>query len=201
MKAHVTKIRDLKMALKDLERHVKAPDFLRKGREFRNFALRPRELLANLLICAAGNWDDPQNRLTVCTDPFGGDGLIFNEAHGGYMVTEHVFVPSKEGNAEGVEGKLLSAIEHKKKKGATYCAGKDLVIFSEAKGVWKPNDIARRIAGRHDFETVWVVHLENASNQGYSYCVSWLDARGGNAPSWRVSINAEFTDWQVERIQ
>ena len=102
---------------------------------------------------------------------------------------------------QGGESGILSAIELKKKKGSTYCSGKDLVIFSEAKGWWKPNVVARRIAGRHDFETVWVVHLEHASDGGYSYCVVWLDANHGNAPSWRVSINADFTDWHVERIQ
>jgi hypothetical protein len=201
VKANVTKIKDLKTVLKDLERRVKAPDFLRTGREFKNFALRPRELLANLLICAAGNSVDSENRLTVCTDPSGGDGLILNEKHGGYMTTEHVFVPSKEGGAESVESRFLAAIKHKQKKGTAYCSGKDLVIFSEAQGVWKPTYVARKIAGRHDFQTVWVVHLEKSDNHGYSYCVSWLEARKGNAPSWRISVNAEFTDWQVERIQ
>ena len=76
MRASVTKIRDLKIVLKDLEGRVKAPDFLRKGREFRNFALRPRELLANWLVCAVGNFEEGGKHLTVCTDPAGGDGLI-----------------------------------------------------------------------------------------------------------------------------
>ncbi len=199
MKAEVTKIRDLKLALKDLERHVRAPDFLRKGREFKNFSLRPRELLANLLICAAGN-SEPGNHLTICTDPLGGDGLILDEKQGKYMTTEHVFVPAKDGELDHVESKLLAAIEHKKKKGKAYCTGKDLVIFSEARGMWMPNHVARRIAGRHDFSTVWVVHLEKAGDQEYSYNVSWLDA-GGHAPVWRVLINGDFTDWRVERIQ
>jgi hypothetical protein len=139
--------------------------------------------------------------LTVCTDPFGGDGLILNEQHGGYMITEHVFVPSKDADDESVESRLISAIEHKRKKGAAYSSGKDLVIFSEARGIWKPNDVARKIDGRHGFETVWVVHLEKSDGDGYSYCVSWLDARHGNAPTWRVAINGDFTDWQVERVQ
>jgi hypothetical protein len=201
VRANVTKIRDLKQVLKDLERHVKAPDFLRKGREFKNFALRPRELLANILICAAGNFDDPENRLTVCTDPSGGDGLVFSERHGGYMTTEHVFVPTKADDKETVESRILSAIEHEKKKGSSYSSGKDLVIFSEAKGWWKPNVVARKIAGRHGFETVWVIHLEHAGDAGNSYCVAWLEATHGNAPCWRVLINDDFTDWQVQRVQ
>ena len=166
-----------------------------------NSILRPRELLANILICAAGNFDDPRNRLTVCTDPSGGDGLVFNERHGGYMTTEHVFVPSKADDKETVESRILFAVEHKNKKGSSYASGKDLVVFSEAKGWWKPNVVARKIAGRHDFETVWVIHLEHAGDAGYSYCVAWLEATHGNAPCWRVSINGDFTDWQVQRIQ
>ena len=138
------------MVLKDLEPHVKAPAFLRKGRPFRNFGLLPRELLANLLICFAGNFEDPKNRLTVCTDPLGGDGLIYNQNHGGYISTEHVFVPApKDGDAQSVENKILTAVAHKNKKGSQYASGNDLVVFSEGIGVWHPNQTARRLIGHH----------------------------------------------------
>src|SRR5258708_1376153 len=169
MRSHVRKIRDLNLVLKDLERHIKAPDFLRTGRPFGNFGLLPRELLANLLICFAGNFEDPKNRLTVCTDPLGGDGLIFNQNHGGYMSTEHVFVPAPRGrDLHSVEQKILAAVAHKNKKGARYASGKDLVVFSEAAGAWHPNQTARRLIGVHGFESVWVTHLESAENQEYS---------------------------------
>jgi len=191
------------MVLKDLEPHVKAPDFLRKGRSFGNFGLLPRELLANLLICFAGNFEDPENRLTVCTDPLGGDGLIFNQNHGGYMSTEHVFVPApKDGDSESVENKILAAVAHKCKKGPRYASGKDLVVFSEAKGVWHPNHTARKLIGCHGFENVWVVHLETSESEEYSYCVVWLEvSRGNAAPVWRIRIANDFNAFTVERIQ
>ena len=191
------------MVLKNLERHVKAPDFLRRGRPFRNFGLLPRELLANLLICFAGNFEDPKNRLTVCTDPLGGDGLIFNQNHGGYMSTEHVFVPSHKGcDSQSVEQKILAAVAHKNYKGARYASRKDLVVFSEATGAWHPNQTARMLIGGHGFENVWVVHLESAENQEYSYCVVWLEvSRGNAAPAWRMRIANDFKACTVERIQ
>jgi len=203
MKAHVRRIRDLDAVLKDLEPHVKAPDFLRKGRPFGNFGLLPRELLANLLICLAGNFEDPKNRLTVCTDPLGGDGLVFNQNHGGYMSTEHVFVPApRDGDLQIVENKILAAVAHKNEKGSRYASGKDLVVFSEAKGIWHPNNAARRLIGRHSFENVWVVHLENLNGQEYSYCVVWLEvSRGNAAPAWRIRIANDFKAHSVERIQ
>lgn len=191
------------MVLKDLEPHVKAPHFLRRGRAFGNFGVLPRELLANLLICFAGNFQDPKNRLTVCTDPLGGDGLIFNQNHGGYMSTEHVFVPApKDGDTQSVESKILAAVAHKNKKGTQYASGKDLVIFSEANGMWHPNRTARRLIASHSFENVWVVHLENPNGQEYSYCVVWLEVSQGNAaPAWRVRIANDFKSHAVERIQ
>lgn len=203
MKAHVRKIRDLNTVLKDLEPHVKAPDFLRKGRPFGNFGLRPRELLANLLICLAGNFEDPKNRLTVCTDPLGGDGLIYNQNHGGYMSTEHVFVPApNDGDLRSVENKILAAVAHKNKKGPPYASGKDLVVFSEAIGRWHPNRMAKGLIGHHSFENVWVVHLELAGEREYSYCVVWLNvSRGNAAPAWRIRIANDFKSFTVERIQ
>ena len=202
MRAKVTRVKDLKAVLRDLERFVRTPDFLRKGRDFKNFPLRPRELLANLLICFVGNFENEDNQLTVCTDPLGGDGLIFNQKNGKYMSTEHVFVPApRSDNVESVEDKIASAIAHKNKKGRSYAGGKDLVVFSEAIGSWHPNKVARRIVGAHGFNSVWVVHLERADDRGYAYCLSWLDVSHGAAPAWEITINAEFNGLTVERVQ
>ncbi len=100
-----------------------------------------------------------------------------------------------------VEDQIAAAVAHKCKKGTSYAVGKDLVVFSEAIGEWHPNKAARRIVGAHRFKTVWVVHLEKGNDCGYSYCVSWLGASNRNAPSWRVSINGDFSGWSVDRIQ
>ena len=45
-------IRDLKIALKDMEPYIKNPNFLTQGKRFSNFNMLVREAWANLLICA-----------------------------------------------------------------------------------------------------------------------------------------------------
>ncbi len=202
MRLLLTQIRDLKVVLKDIERHVKNPDFLRKGREFSNFSLRPREVLANWLLCTVGNWESGNDNLTFSNDPTGGDGIVFNRKDGAAILTEHVFVPEpKDKNAASVEQLIVKAVEHKEKKGEQYAKGKDLVVFSEAVGLWYPNRATRRIAGTHHFNSVRVVHLEKSDKKEYVYCVSLLDIRNGNAPSWKVFINYDFTAWTVTRVQ
>lgn len=202
MKLLLTQIRDLKVVLKDIERHVKNPDFLRKGREFSNFPLRPREVLANWLLCAVGNWESGNNNLTFSNDPTGGDGIVFNRKSGLCIMTEHVFIPEpRNKNLESVEELIIKALQHKVKKGEQYAKDKDLIVFSEAVGLWYPNRAARRIVGTHHFNSVRVVHLEKSDASEFIYCVSVLDVRNGNAPSWKVIISYDFTAWTVKRIQ
>lgn len=130
-------------------------------------------------------------------------GLSTIKNHGGYISTEHVFVPApNNGDAQSVENKILAAVAHKNKKGSQYASGNDLVIFSEGIGVWHPNQTARRLIGHHSFENVWVVHLEPTKGQGYSYCVVWLEvSRGNAAPAWRIRIANDFKAFTIERIQ
>lgn len=203
MKANVTRITDLRTILKDLEGHIRNPDSLRTGRAFGNFNLLPREVLANILICAVGNATRGTDDLTVCTDPSGGDGLIYDQKEGRYMTTEHVFVPPpKQDDSRDVDDAILQAIQHKARKGPGYASGKNLVVFSEARGIWVPNKLSKKISGQHGFESVWVIHLEKSDGDDYSYCVAWLDVSvTGNAPVCRVKIQPDFKDWTVERIQ
>ncbi len=202
MKEKVVGIRDFKILLKDLERYIRAPDFLRKGRVFPNFALRPREVLANWLLCAVANFEHRRDKYTFTTDPTGGDGIICSREGEHLVLTEHDFVPEpKAGNSESVEDQVVRAIEHKKKKGAAYAKGKHLVVFSEAVGRWYPNRVAKRIADSHGFSSVWVVHLEKGDDSEYIYCIALLDLSKRNAPSWKVFIASTFDRWRVQRIQ
>lgn len=61
-----------------------------------------------------------------------------------------------------------------------------------------PSEVAKKLAGKHRFENVWVVHLEKAEKD-YTYVISWLHPRGV-AVVWRIVINLDFTDWIVERV-
>lgn len=202
MKHAVRRVKDLKLVLKDLERCIKSPDYLRKGREFKSFALRPREVLTNWLLCAVLNFEDGDNEYSFATDPTGGDGTIVRNLREGIMQTEHVFIPpARGGHARAVEELILKGIYHKQAKGRTYAQGKELIVFSEASGVWLPNRIARKIRGSNDFRSVWVVHLESVNERNYTYCIAKLDLTYGDSPAWKVLIPTDFSSWRVERRQ
>jgi hypothetical protein len=91
------------------------------------------------------------------------------------MATEHVFIPPPQlNNTESVEDLILQKIAHKMRNGAAYARGKHLIVFSEAIGWWYPNRVGRRIAGQHEFASVWVVALERGEEEGFLYSVACL---------------------------
>jgi hypothetical protein len=198
----IQQIRDLKVVLKDFEGMIKNPHFLRVGRPIKNFRLLPREAWANWLLCVVGNFQNGNDQLTFSEDPSGGDGVILNKRSREFMLTEHVFIPEpRTGDAKTVEDYMIMALEHKVKKGENYAKGKHLIIFSEAIGWWYPNRVAKRIVGAHSFSSVWAVALQSGDENGYYYSVAQLVIDNANAPSWRVEIPFDFSDYGVIRVQ
>ena len=200
-KKPLTQIKDLKLVLKDMEPYVKNPRFLRVGREFTNFDLRPREALANWLLCVVGNFNTGTGNLTFSEDPSVGDGAIINKSTGKFMLTEHVFVPEpKVNDARSVEEHVIDAVKRKAKKGKVYADGRHLVVFSEAIGKWYPNRVGRQLPGLHDFATVWAVGLDHSNDKEYVYGVAKFEDQK-NSPAWHVWISFDFDDWNVKRLQ
>jgi hypothetical protein len=67
--------------------------------------------------------------------------------------------------------------------------------------VWSPNEVARSLPDPLHFETVWVVGLQGVDEGEYVYAVANLDVSQGNAPTYHVRINKDFTDWKVTAVQ
>ncbi len=201
-KHRVTQIRDLQIILRDMERYVKDPSFLRVGREFTNFSLRPREVWANWLMCVVANNNNGNDNLTFAEDPTGGDGVILDKETGILMLTEHVFIPPPQpGDGETVEQLMMNAVHHKMQSGRAYAEGKHLIIFSEAIGPWHPNRVARGIEGAHAFESVFAMCLQRQDDNRYRYGVTRFVAPPENSPAWSVDIDRDFTSWRVDRVQ
>lgn len=201
MKYQVKQLRNLAMALKELEPHARHGRSLQVHREFKSIGQRPRELLANWLLCAVGCAGRGEETLAISQDPLGGDGLIVDRETGEQMFIEQVYVPpQKDADFEAL---AVKALQDKVAKGDAYAAGRTLVILSEATGMWHPNRLARQIAGTHGFNGVWVVHLDaQAIAEGrYAYLVAELAVSEGDAPVSRVSIAEDFGSWTVERVQ
>lgn len=207
MKYPGRRFKSLAHAFKEIEPHVRTGKPLQTGKPFGNFArMLPREVLANLLICAVGNFEsEPERfRLAGLDDPIGGDGVIEDSATKETFPTEHVLVPDLKGGAAGdIQALILGQIALKQAKGeAAYAGGKTLVVFVNAEGgPWFPNRVAKSLPTPLDFAAVWVVGLHGVENGEYSYNVMQLDREAGVADIWRVRIAADFNSWQVERVQ
>ena len=162
--------------------------------------MRSREILANWLVCVATN-AATEGKLTFCSDPIGGDGIICDADTGESWPTEHVMVPRLlPGDAETL---ILQAIDQKRDKGgAAYATGKTLIVFLDAAaGTWYPNRIARRLPDPLHFAAVWVVGLQGIEADEYVYGVTNLDMTEGNAPTLLVRIKRDFGGWEVTRTQ
>ena len=193
----ITQITDFKTVLKDMEPWIKDPRYLRVGRELTNFKLRPREVLANWLICVVGNFYNGNDHMTFADHETGGDdGIILEKTTVIYVSTEHVFIREpKSVTSKTVEDLMVEAVKHKAKKGIPYAQGKHLVIFSEAIGMWYPKRVGRKIEGIHGCDHVWAVGLETSDETKYIYWVTGFTRQ--HSPAWKVFIDFDFTDWRV----
>jgi hypothetical protein len=207
MRYPAKRVKNLALAFKEIEQHVRQGRPLQTGKPFGNFAdMRPREFLANALICAAANFEtEPERfRFAAVDDPDGGDGVIEDTQTKDTFPTEHVYVPDLKGGAlEDIQALILGQIALKQEKGKkAYAGGKTLVVFVNAVGgPWFPNRVATSLPTPLDFAAVWVVGLHGVVSGAYSYNVMQLDPAAGTADVWRVRIAADFNSWQVERIQ
>jgi hypothetical protein len=207
MKYPARRFKSLAIALKEIEPHVRTGKPLQTGKPFGNFArMLPREVLANVLICAVANFESEPERFGFVglDDPIGGDGVIEDSQTDETFPTEHVLVPDLKGGApEDIQALILGQIALKQGKGkVAYAGGKTLVVFVNAVGgPWFPNRVAKSLPKPLDFAAVWVVGLHGVENSEYSYNVMQLDQEAGATDIWRVRIAADFNSWQVERVQ
>lgn len=210
MKQPITKFKDMTVALKELAKFVRDDArFLATGREIERFGrLRPREMLANWLICAAVNEDDKHGRMIFTTDPDGGDGIIWDQSIDQHSRTEHIYVrQSQEGDPVPVEQKIADAVGQKQGKGgAAYAKGKVLVIFlggvegPPEKSLWYPKKAAEQLPA-NDFVEVWVVGLHRYMEEHYLYFVCRLKVdEQGFVPRWGICISPSFDYWTVKRL-
>lgn len=202
MKYPVTRFKSLAVALKEIEPMVRDPRHLQTGKPLEKFGdMRPREILANWLLCAT--FETIENRkLIFYSDPIGGDGIIRDEATGQTWQTEHVYV-SRHSTGPDAKTLILDAVSHKQANGAAYCRGKTLVVFLDtpAAGRWFPNEVAKALPNPLLFDAVWVVGFSRIEDGSYIYNLTLLDVTDGNAPAFLLRIAPDFDAWHVEQIQ
>ncbi|WP_036015875.1 hypothetical protein [Bradyrhizobium yuanmingense] len=205
MKYPARRFKSLAVALKEIEPFVRDGQHLETGKPFKQLeGMRSREVLANLMVCLAYNFATGE-KLSFCSDPIGGDGIIYDESSKETWQTEHVMVASFGSNeADDSEKAILEQILEKNTKGgAEYARGKTLIVFLNSKGQkWYPNRVARQLPDPLHFDTVWVVGLQKFDDGEYIYAVTNLDLeQGRDAPAFHVRVKADFESWEVTRFQ
>lgn len=213
MKYQVVRFKNLRLALNEIAQFVRDPRQLQTGKPIKKFGgLRPRELLANWLVCAAFNEHcGSPDRLTFIADSTSkdeifGDGILLNTETGETFPTEHVIVPAaKQGKTADLATRILKAITDKiNKGGSAYASGKTLVVFlndgSDAE--WKPTRVTKELPDPPHFAVIWVVglHAFDAKSGEYTYAVAQLTLEDGNAPTFIIRTS-DFDSWTVTRAQ
>jgi len=196
----IKQIKDLRLALKDMEHYVKNPDFLLTGREFTNFSLRPREAWANWLLCSVLQKLHGEH-ITFAEDP-SGDGFIVDKNMGKVIPTEHVSaLENPFNNLPKGDDRVIGAINLKIDRGSKYAKGKWLVVFFDGAGKFYRNKIRENIRGRHNFEAVYCIGLLTSDKNGYTYAVTeFVESHGDKSITFKVEINNDFTDWKISQI-
>jgi hypothetical protein len=163
--------------------------------------MRPREMLANWLLCATFQQIEGR-QLLFYSDPVGGDGIIRDEATGETWQTEHVYV-SQHSKGPDAKSVILDAINHKRAKGAAYCKGKTLVVLLDtpAAGTWYPNAVGKDMPDPLMFDAVLVVGFSTVEDGSYVYNLTLLDVSDGDAPAFLLKIAPNFDVWKVEQTQ
>lgn len=195
----------MKACLKELKPFICDGQHLETGRPFKRFGgLRSREILANWLLCTVVSFEQKTEEFKICTDPQGGDGIIYNKTKEQAWPTEHILVSQKNNESDHIQALILKQIEKKQNKGGVaYASGKTLIVFlNKQGGEWYPNRVARSLP-HVDFESVWVVGLQNVVEGQYLYNVARIFPVGYSVkcPIWHIAINKKFDDWNVKKIQ
>lgn len=163
-------------------------------------AMRPRELLANWLLCVV-LCETTGHDWTLSDDPTGGDGIILNRSSSTCFLTEHVFVPPPHATTQKpVAEQIEDAIRIKSSKGDHYAKDRTLIVFCEAHGNWFPNKVGKSVDGTHGFEAIWVAGLEGVQDGKYVYWMTRIESATAS-PAWKIHISTDFTNWIIEPIQ
>lgn len=206
MKHSVVRFKSLELCLNEMKKFIRNGELLETGKPLKKFGgLRPREIWANWLLCVVANYQIKSERFKICTDPLGGDGIIYDTAENMAYPTEHILVSQRNSEQKDIGTLTLEHIDKKQRKGgAAYASGKTLIVFlNKSAGNWYPNRVAGNLNQSIDFDSIWVIGLQNTVEGKYLYNITRIFPVGRPVwcPIWQVSINKNFDGWSVKQIQ
>lgn len=172
-------------------------DQMRKGREFKNIGLRPREVVGAFLLFAVGQFLDPDNVWTIGSDPQILDGVICcvdGPKKGDYVALEQVYIPSFE--KEDLSLLIKDRIDRKTAKGDDYSNGRHLVIYCDTNADLNLDDVSRYLEKQDKFYSYWI--MARLDKPLWNFLVASPKTSGDPRLAYKVSFSEDFTNWSVE---
>lgn len=188
-----------------MEPMIRNPKFLRNWRDRKKISLRPREALANRLLCAVLR--NIYNDDIVFAGDGECDGIIFNKTTNQWIKTEHVAAmnfPNVNKSQELTE-RILTAIQLKidkdkeyKEKWKEYAKNKYLIVFFDGDWTRYRNRVRESIRGKHPFKMLYCIGLLSIDRNGHAYSVTEFHEH--HSITFKVQINSIFTDRTIEQM-
>jgi hypothetical protein len=202
MQTNVTRFKSKQLALNELRTFL-IQRHLYSGRPLTQLGdMRPREVMANWLLCAAFNHEAGYERFSFTNNPEGGDGCILDVDDNIGMPTEHIIALSMGNETLDTSTRIRNAETQKQNKGGkANASGKALVVLLEGGDEqWWPTAIARELP-ENDFSDIWIICLQHFAEDRYRYAVSNLRLVEDSAPTWLIDIAGNSESWKVRKIQ
>ncbi|MFZ3301647.1 MAG: hypothetical protein WA152_02975 [Microgenomates group bacterium] len=173
------------------------PNAMKSGREWKNIKLRPREAVGLFLVFAVGQFIDPDNTWTIGSDPESQDGVVVcvdGEKKGDAVAVEQVYVPNLE--IGEISDLIKNRIEQKTALGIEYAKDRHLVIFCDKSGSLDLSKVSEFLENQESFMSYWIIARIDA--QSWNYLVATPKTSGDPREAYRVKIENDFSDWNVE---
>lgn len=197
----VTVTKNLAVYLKDIEFIIRDSNELLRGREIRNFPVRPREAVSLFLLCAILN-ETCDELWYITTDPQTGDGCLAFKQNGniyaGFLTEQTVITSFQNGN---INDCIITAIENKETKGKDYGRNRNLVIFLDKVGEIDHEMLQKHLEHCSNFMSYWLIGLIETDSGGYSYFVATLKSTEDPLVAYKVYIYPDFGNWEVSVLR
>lgn len=199
---NLTRVKDMKLFLKDLVPVIKNVPIsknsyaLEHGQDNNQLKMKGREALAMFLLCAVANQFSKRKHYIVEDYDLGsGDGLIADEEGNITFQTQHIFLPKDD--SINIKDAVLDAIRKKEAKGAQYCLGRNLIIFSNMNGKIDDQQIKSKLVNNNLFESYWLIAKMTLNNEEYKYLILPLKSNSDPLLPYIVELDLDQLTWKV----
>lgn len=171
------------------------------GRDLPYLKLRPREVLGAFVLCVVGQFleQDKRNVWTIASDADTQDGTVICDSGpraGEGLKLEQVYIPAI--GYRDITNTIINAINKKNSIGKQYGEQRHLIVLCDKSGNVDLIRIRKSIENNQSFLSYWLIYRIEPPHWHYMVISLW--ATSDPPLLYKVSLNSNFDDWEVELI-